>query len=316
MTMKHESRSDLERILGQLNQPELVRALAEELSGSDLNTLLLQVFRARTASSSAGDLLKRYTENRFVHPALADPIRLKELELDLLKLAAGLGFEPVQLSPVAPLGTASVMGKVDQNKIISALRGTEVVSDATNLLALHACDTIRSGGEPHKRTGCLRYCTTHRHVRAQHFGDAPGMLPHFHLYGMVTSGRDTGSYGFEREAFWEHAAAYRAIFRQAFDSEIELIFSVRGGYADAEGLVSRIIAHGEEHYGDVKTSMGKANPHNGYYEGMQFTVKTTIRGQDYMIGDGGFVDWTKQLLGSKKERLLISAIGLDRLLQS
>lgn len=32
------------------------------------------------------------------------------------------------------------------------------------------------------------------------------------------------------------------------------------------------------------------------------------------IGDGGFVDWTQKLLGNKKERCLISGIGLDRLL--
>lgn len=32
------------------------------------------------------------------------------------------------------------------------------------------------------------------------------------------------------------------------------------------------------------------------------------------IGDGGFVDWISQILGNKKERCLISGIGLDRLL--
>jgi hypothetical protein len=40
----------------------------------------------------------------------------------------------------------------------------------------------------------------------------------------------------------------------------------------------------------------------------------TIHGREHHIGDGGFVDWTQQLLENKKERMLISAIGLDRLL--
>jgi len=31
------------------------------------------------------------------------------------------------------------------------------------------------------------------------------------------------------------------------------------------------------------------------------------------LGDGGFVDWTAQFLGNRKERLLISGYGLDRL---
>jgi hypothetical protein len=31
------------------------------------------------------------------------------------------------------------------------------------------------------------------------------------------------------------------------------------------------------------------------------------------VGDGGFVDWTARLLGNRRERLLISALGVDRL---
>ena len=31
------------------------------------------------------------------------------------------------------------------------------------------------------------------------------------------------------------------------------------------------------------------------------------------LGDGGFTDWTAQLLGNRKERLLVSGYGVDRL---
>jgi hypothetical protein len=31
------------------------------------------------------------------------------------------------------------------------------------------------------------------------------------------------------------------------------------------------------------------------------------------VGDGGFTDWTAQLVGSRKERLLASGLGIDRL---
>ncbi|MFI0799771.1 hypothetical protein [Amycolatopsis lurida] len=30
-------------------------------------------------------------------------------------------------------------------------------------------------------------------------------------------------------------------------------------------------------------------------------------------GDGGFVDWTQRLVGNRKERTLISGVGVDRL---
>jgi len=32
-----------------------------------------------------------------------------------------------------------------------------------------------------------------------------------------------------------------------------------------------------------------------------------------VIADGGFVDWTQRLTGNRKERLLISGFGVDRL---
>jgi len=31
------------------------------------------------------------------------------------------------------------------------------------------------------------------------------------------------------------------------------------------------------------------------------------------VADGGHVDWTQQLVASRKERLMISGLGLDRL---
>ncbi|MWV42539.1 hypothetical protein GRF59_02755 [Paenibacillus sp. HJL G12] len=311
--MKPTLSADLERILNRLEKSDLITLLTERISSSDLNTLLLKVFNEKVRKSSPNDLLKRYTENRFVHPANVEPLQLKQLEMDILKVAVNQGVSPLQLSPVAPLGSTSVVGTVDQNKVISALRGTEVVSDATNLIALHIADLIKY----HKssREDYMRFCTTHRHVRAQYFGDSPGMLAHFHLFCMVTSGVDQGSYDFEKKSLWEHIEIYRTIFKSLFNSKIEVIFSERGGYKDSAGLVSRITDYGESfELNDVVISTGSPQKENQYYKGLQFTIKTVIEDKEYYIGDGGFVDWTQKMLGTKKERLLISAIGLDRLL--
>lgn len=206
--------ADLERILNKLGNSDLITLLTERISGSELNTLLLKVFNEKANQSSPSDLLRRYRENRFVRPAPADALQLKQLEMDVLKIARSHGVSPIQLSPVAPLGCASVVGTVDQNKVISALRGTEVVSDATNLLALHIADLLKN--DTNAREDGLSFCTTHRHVRAQHFGGAPGMLAHFHLFGMATSGVDQGSYSFELPAFWKHIEVYRMIFKSIF----------------------------------------------------------------------------------------------------
>jgi histidyl-tRNA synthetase len=50
-----------------------------------------------------------------------------------------------------------------------------------------------------------------------------------------------------------------------------------------------------------------------YYTGLCFKVVVTVAAEPFEIADGGFVDWTQQLLGNRKERLLTSGIGVDRL---
>ena len=50
-----------------------------------------------------------------------------------------------------------------------------------------------------------------------------------------------------------------------------------------------------------------------YYRDLCFKVFGSAGGQRFEVGDGGFVDWTAKLLGNRKERLLISGYGLDRL---
>jgi len=50
----------------------------------------------------------------------------------------------------------------------------------------------------------------------------------------------------------------------------------------------------------------------GYYEGPCFHIKAkNDRGEAFAIADGGFVNWTRRLLGDDKERLMTSAIGSE-----
>lgn len=52
----------------------------------------------------------------------------------------------------------------------------------------------------------------------------------------------------------------------------------------------------------------------GYYQGLCFKVMARFGGGELEeVGDGGFVGWTRELLSNRKERLLISGLGIDRL---
>src|SRR5436190_18623945 len=98
---------------------------------SELNSLLMEVFRLKADQRSAAELVGAYETNRFVTPSTLPPVEFMESELQLLKLAEQRGFTALELSPLAPLGSCAAIAPVNQNKIVSALRGTEVVADAT-----------------------------------------------------------------------------------------------------------------------------------------------------------------------------------------
>ena len=151
----------IERIQRKTDTADLVQLLAA-LPSSDLNSLLMEVMRQKAERMTPGELLGNYVSNRFVQPSAVDFIPFLTFELDLLQQAQKAGFEPLELSPVSPLGSCAAVATVNQGKILSALRSTEVVADATNLLALEM--TNRRKKEQFDPSP-LRLCTVHRHLR-------------------------------------------------------------------------------------------------------------------------------------------------------
>src|SRR5262245_29113720 len=128
------------KILDRIGQPDLVSVLTKDLTGTELNTILLEVFTDVTSKLSPPLLLNRYQLNRFVKPSDLPVLELKRMELEVLELFDRLNFEPIELSPVSVLGSCSVVATADQDKVLTALRGTEVLADATNAMALHISD--------------------------------------------------------------------------------------------------------------------------------------------------------------------------------
>jgi isocitrate dehydrogenase len=50
---------------------------------------------------------------------------------------------------------------------------------------------------------------------------------------------------------------------------------------------------------------------NAYYKLVQFKIFLKHKGSLIDLADGGFVDWTQQLLQNNKQRLLISGVGIE-----
>jgi hypothetical protein len=167
------------------------------LPQTDLQTLLIAVARARAAQVTAADVMRRWQQDRFVRPAASDPRRVAAVEARLWQLLPA-GFTGIELSPVAPLGTCAALAQVSQNRIVTTVRATEVVSDSTNALAVEAA--VRRRGQP--RDGHTDLAACQRQLRAQDFG--PGAAAHFRLFVLVSSARDAGSRRTEASLLTRH----------------------------------------------------------------------------------------------------------------
>lgn len=301
------SRDAIERVWAQvLADPR--NALERDLDPSDLHTLLLDVSRARASAVTAARLMQRWQQDRYVRPSSSDPRQVWRTETRLWELLPDL-FERIDLSPVTPLGTCSAVAPVDQHRVITTIRGSEVVSDQTNVLALQAAlQRKRNPSQPVNLAAC------HRVIRAQPFR-GEGLFQHFRIFALLSSGRDRGSASAEATMlidhlrYWIHAIT--TIFpgvpvRAEFTSFGSAILTERfhdtvlGALQPLPDLVSvsedptRDRARGYYDPGAIRISIGE-NPAVGE------------------IGDGGFTNWTGQLMTDKKERCLISCIATERL---
>lgn len=303
----------VKKIIDRSGEDRLLGFLSEQLSGTELNSLLLEVFNQRISRQSPAQLLRHYQVNRFVKPADLPVIELKRIELDLLKIFHENSFEPIELSPVTVTGSCSVVAPADQKKILSALRGTEVLADATNAISLHIGhlkkEKLWSPKTPYEK---LRFGTIQRHVRTQTI-TGKGFTPHFKIGCLVTSGLDTGNFGFEKESIAEHILAMKTIFAGYYKADqVGFRLICRQGYPDSIKLATEVKKFIQQHYPDTSLMVvEKGEKEINYYKGIQYKVDINMNGKTFEIGDGGFVDWTQQLLGNKKERLLITGFGVD-----
>ena len=212
-------------------------------------------------------------------------------------------FEFVELSPVVPLGTHSTVATVHQHKVVSTIRNAEVAADPTNALALLAA--LRGSGVTTTRLAAVQ-----RILRAQPFGDQGQQ--HFSVLGLVTAGRDRGRHAFETDALVEQLHALRGAIGTVTDAAVEIRLTDLADGSSApviHAATESIATHPDT---TVTTDQGRTSG-RGYYRDLCFKINATTTEGAVEIGDGGFTDWTAQLLNDRKARLLTSGLGLDRL---
>jgi len=293
----------LQKIQGKLSKDNFLSEIAKKLSGTEFNSLMLEIFKIRAAKVKPALLLREFKNNRFVGPATISTIKNRELALEWLKYADKKGFSAITLSPVSPLGTCSSIGTVSQNKVISSLRGTEVVADATNVLALKIAQDLE--GITDKKQ-VHKYSTVHRHIRSQFFNN-PDLSAHFDIFCMASGGFDTGSYAFVLQQLNEHIAIILDLLIISFsEADLYLKFFIKD---DNNFLVTRL-NQPDQVWSNMRFDF-VTDLENKYYQVIQFKIFISLNGTEINIADGGVVDWTQQLSGNKKHRTIISGVGIE-----
>lgn len=280
-------------------------ALARGLAASELWSLLLGVAEQRAAQRSAARVLQQWERDRFVVPAYIDQRILNRLDGHLL--AAASAFEALELSPLAPLGSCSAIALASQNKIVSTVRGTEVVSDPTNLLALESARRLRKNGRQ-----TVKLTTNHRCVRAQAVPDHAGYAAHFRLFCMTTAGHERKDQAFLVESLTEHIQTHIGALDRleqngyGFPDRILKILATPERTALGERIAAGVrAASGASGIAVVFETLAHA-----YYDGLRFMISArSPNGEHLPLIDGGAFDWLRKLTSNDKLVFVASGLG-------
>jgi hypothetical protein len=274
--------------------------LTQGLSGSELHSVLLDVMRRRAAKRLPKDLLAQYVRDPFCGPAAVDLRTSNTLDGELL--AAAEGFEAIELSPVAPLGACSVVATTDQNRVLSALRMTEVVSDPTNVLALECAARLRARPELP-----VHLVTTERVIRAQPAPKLPGYAQHFRIFVLGSAGRETRDHCFTVDTMVRHVRTLLAGLDRL--ERVGYSFGVRRVEVFATAERQRLGDRVAESLGAIASR--KPLEHAYYSGGLRYQIWVTIPGEGSSVPlvDGGSFDWVAKIASNRRAVYVATGTG-------
>jgi hypothetical protein len=244
-------------------------------------------------------VLAQYLRDPFCAPAEID-LRTS-LAVDGHLLAAAGNFEALDLSPVAPLGVSSTIAETGQNRVLSALRMTEVVSDPTNVLALECARRLRADqGSP------VHLATCQRVLRAQPVPRLPGYSQHFRIFVLASGGREAREHAFTVQTVVMHVhTMLRALDRLEHH-----------GYTFGQRRMELLATPERRAVGDriaesLEVAVTRKPLDHAYYSGgLRYQIWTTAPdGSELPLIDGGAFDWLTSLAANRRAVFIASGAG-------
>jgi hypothetical protein len=285
-------------VLDLVGAAELER-LATGLAGSELQSVLLEVMQRRARARAPSELLAQYRRDPFCAPSGVD-LRAS-VAIDAHLLAAAHGFEGLELSPVAPFAVCSAVALTDQNRVPSALRTTEVVSDPTNVLALECAERLLKAP-----ASAVHLATSQRVVRAQPVPKRPGHTQHFRLFVLASAGLEAKDHAFTAQALERHV--------RTMGSALDLL--EQHGYAFGARRVVVLATAERRTLGErIVSALGGSATlqplEHGYYSGgLRYQLWVTAPdGSELPLVDGGAFDWLGKLTSNRRAVYVASGAG-------
>ncbi len=259
--------------------PHLAEILSDRLAPTDLQSLLLEVFARRAKKRDPKALLDDHVSNRFTRHSASDPARLLEWDRVAFSTLPRL-FQAVELSPVCPLGTGSVLSPISQDWTISTIRNAETVADSTNVLAIECA--VRRREQKNFSTGhaaSVHLASSHRLLRGQKINVRPGVLQHFRLFSLCSSGRDPGHLQFETETVRLHIGFFLKAFKKFLGSKIPLRVAISDFSSEAprSAVRSEVVDKLQTSYNGVRIGFDQERKQGrGYYVELCFKIFRNI----------------------------------------
>jgi hypothetical protein len=278
--------------------PGAQSVLEDGLSPTDLQSLLLDLVRTRAHRTTPASVRRRWQQDP-IRAAISDRPASAGWGQPPPVAAAAAGVQGSRALAGDAAGTCAAVGATDQNRVLSTVRSSEVISDQANVLALEAARQRLAGRAK------THLAASHRVLRHQQFSHRDAR-PHFELFALVSSARDTGSARTEAELLVKHLRFWGEAVPALVDHEVVVGLTVIDDAGLGEGIRNTVQPQlPGVHLRDAP----RRTKGIGYYRSAAFKIiLCSDDGIESELGDGGFTAWTAALTADAKERCLISCV--------
>ncbi|MBN2197596.1 hypothetical protein JW698_00110 [Candidatus Wolfebacteria bacterium] len=209
---KTNTETIVEGVLNKVESPTLFENL-KKMPGEDLQALLIALYDKKSKDLEPKDILRQVRESRFLEPSKISFKELNSFDSNAIEML-GDDVEAIELSPVGPLGSTSVLSRISQKSIITTSRNNEVLSDASPLLAIEYEKRRKKGA-----TKSVHLFTSHRVIRAQNFDKIKGFIPHFRAMFLLSGDKFLGRWELIESFLEKHIDYYLCIIKNAVTSK-------------------------------------------------------------------------------------------------